>query len=168
MKMLISLLFAVSLIFTLTGCDWVRSTLGMPTSDDLKEFRQLAEDTQEVKPETPAPDSIAQDTIVPVQNIQKKEYAETAVPVDGMRFFVIAGSFEEEKNAEKMAAYLSESGYKPIRLIFRNGFNVVASSGHKEMGEAYASLRNLLELDFSPEDIWIYDALKQKLHTEIK
>lgn len=168
MKKLITLLFAVSLIFILTGCDWMRSTLGMPTSDDLKEFRQLAEDTKEVKPDTTAPDSVVQDTIVQVQPVQKQDNIQTEAPADGMRFYVIAGSFEDEKNADKMAAYLRESGYKPIRLIFRNGFNVVASSGHKDMGEAYASLRNLLELDFSPEDIWIYDALKQKLHKEIK
>jgi len=51
-----------------------------------------------------------------------------------------------------------------LRLTFKNGYNVVASSAHKQMSEAYASLRKLLELDFSPEDIWIYDSEKQKLH----
>ena len=195
MKRIISLSFAISLVFMLTGCDWLRSTLGMPTSDELERYKQF---TQVVSDSVPAPkvsdsttissDSVGgnqavitdkPETQAPAQ-AQAQAHAQAQVQTQPstttvasstsqeMRFYVIAGSFSDAANAEKMATYLKESGYSPIRLTFKNGYNVVASSAHKQISEAYASLRKLLELDFSPEDIWIYDSEKQKLHIQTK
>ena len=187
MKRIISLSFAISLVFMLTGCDWLRSTLGMPTSDELERYKQF---TQVVSDSVPAPkvsdsttisnDSVAgnqavitdkPETQAPAQAQVQTQPSTTTVASSTsqeMRFYVIAGSFSDAANAEKMATYLKESGYSPIRLTFKNGYNVVASSAHKQISEAYASLRKLLELDFSPEDIWIYDSEKQKLHIQTK
>lgn len=161
MKRFISLFFAISLIFTLSGCDWLRSTLGMPTSEDLERFKMTETDISDT---LSSPEQRPADSSKVVTEVKTQTYSE-ASPL-GSRFYVIAGSFAEEANADKMSRYLQESGYKPIRLKFRNGYNVVASTAHKEIGEAYASLRKLLELDFSPEDIWIYDADKQNLHIQ--
>lgn len=168
MKRIISFIFAISLVFIFTGCDWLRSTLGMPTSEELQRYRQsfpVVADTTS-KP-------VVKDTAVVVNDTltHDKPLVNTTVapaPSAEARFYVIAGSFSDAANADKMALYLKESGYTPIRLTFRNGYNVVASSAHKEVSEAYASLRKLLELDFSPEDIWIYDSEKQKLHIQTK
>lgn len=169
MKRIISLSIVLSLIFTLTGCDWIRSTLGMPTSTELKEFRQLAQQISDTVPLTTPADS----TSLNIINKDKSQVNTTPAnqvvqPVGDVRFYVIVGSFSETKNADKMVSYLKKSGYNPIRLTFRNGYNVVASSAHKGRSDALAALRKLLELDFSPDDIWVYDALKQKLHLEIK
>ncbi len=157
MKRIISLSFAISLVFMLTGCDWLRSTLGMPTSNELQRYKQSTQVVSDSVPEPKVYDStlVVSDTASVNQVI---------TPSADARFYVIAGSFSDAANADKMATYLKESGYSPIRLTFKNGYNVVASSAHKQMSEAYASLRKLLELDFSPEDIWIYDSEKQKLH----
>jgi predicted small lipoprotein YifL len=168
MKRKISFFLTIALVFTLTGCDWVRSTLGMPTSDELQRYKQLTEELDDSLPKVTPADTI---TVSPADSsditVDSSSSIVQSLPSD-MRFYVIAGSFSEKVNADKMASYLKDSGYSPIRLTFRNGYNVVASTAHKEIGDAYASLRKLLELDFSPEDIWIYDAAKQKLHIETK
>jgi hypothetical protein len=162
----------IPLLFLLGGCDWVRSTLGMPTSQDLDKLRYNAmmanaADSAAAKKDTVAitADSLAKgDTLasVPVQEKAGMNQPETATSA---RFYVIAGSFKEEANAAKMDGYLVKNGVKPVRLLFKNGYIVVASSAHENANEAYAAMRKLLELDFSPEDVWVYDT-KQKLHKE--
>lgn len=168
MKRIISLSIVVSLIFTLTGCDWIRSTLGMPTSNELKEFRQLTQQKSDTIPLTTPADSTSLNINKDKSQVNTTPANQAVQPVGDFRFYVIVGSFSEAKNADKMVSYLKKSGYNPIRLTFRNGYNVVASSAHKGRSDAFAALRKLLELDFSPDDIWVYDALKQKLHLEIK
>ena len=79
------------------------------------------------------------------------------------QFYVIVGSFKDESNASKMDGYLLKNGYKPIRLEFKNGYKVVSSGAFSNANEAYVAMRKLLELDFSPEDVWVYDT-NQKLH----
>lgn len=79
------------------------------------------------------------------------------------KFYVIAGSFKEDANAQKMVNYLKKGNFKPIVLNFKNGFKVVASGGFNNANDAYNERRKLLEYDFSPEDVWIYD-INQKLH----
>ena len=81
------------------------------------------------------------------------------------KFYVIAGSFKEDANAQKMVNYLKKGNFKPIVLNFKNGFKVVASGGFNNANDAYNERRKLLEYDFSPEDVWIYD-INQKLHTK--
>jgi len=191
-----TLLLIIPLLFLLGGCDWVRSTLGMPTSQDLAKLRNdarlaAAADSAALQKNTIAvtADSLAtEDTLssasqtgtTPVttvapptsQSVQKSLPAQEKAGMNqpkaatsAARFYVIAGSFKEEANAAKMDGYLVKNGVKPIRLMFRNGYIVVASSAHENANEAYAAMRKLLELDFSPEDVWVYDT-KQKLHKE--
>jgi cell division septation protein DedD len=87
----------------------------------------------------------------------------TKIAPSTARFYVIVGSFKDESNVAKMDGYLSKNGYKPIHLNFKNGYKVVASGAFANANEAYGAMRKLLELDFSPEDIWVYDT-NQKLH----
>jgi len=191
-----TLLLIIPLFFLLGGCDLVRSTLGMPTSQDLAKLRNdamlaAAADSAALQKDTIAltADSLATGdtlsgapqtgttpvtTVIPqaTQSVQQAKPAQeragmnqpSATP-SAARFFVIAGSFKEEANAAKMDGYLVKNGVKPIRLMFKNGYIVVASSAHENANEAYAAMRKLLELDFSPEDVWVYDT-KQKLHKE--
>lgn len=174
----------IPLLFLLGGCDWVRSTLGMPTSQDLDKLRynammaKAADSAAAARKDTIAvtADSLAHADSLSSVNQQKTENsANTQASVPSItqptqkampaRFYVIAGSFKEEANAAKMDGYLVKNGVKPVRLLFKNGYIVVASSAHENANEAYAAMRKLLELDFSPEDVWVYDT-KQKLHKE--
>lgn len=164
----------IPLLFLLGGCDWVRSTLGMPTSQDLAKLRNdamlaAAANSAAAQKDTIAvtADSLATgDTLSGApQPVTTPVTAVVPSATSAARFYVIAGSFKEEANAAKMDGYLVKNGVKPIRLMFKNGYIVVASSAHENANEAYAAMRKLLELDFSPEDVWVYDT-KQKLHKE--
>jgi cell division septation protein DedD len=97
------------------------------------------------------------------QQIQPQKSAPIVNNSADYKFYVIAGSFKEDANAQKMVNYLKKGNFKPIVLNFKNGFKVVASGGFNNANDAYNERRKLLEYDFSPEDVWIYD-INQKLH----
>ena len=97
------------------------------------------------------------------QQVQPQKSAPIVNNSADYKFYVIAGSFKEDANAQKMVNYLKKGNFKPIVLNFKNGFKVVASGGFNNANDAYNERRKLLEYDFSPEDVWIYD-INQKLH----
>lgn len=99
------------------------------------------------------------------QQVQPQKSAPIVNNSADYKFYVIAGSFKEDANAQKMVNYLKKGNFKPIVLNFKNGFKVVASGGFNNANDAYNERRKLLEYDFSPEDVWIYD-INQKLHTK--
>ena len=99
------------------------------------------------------------------QQVQPQKSAPIVNNSADYKFYVIAGSFKEDANAQKMVNYLKKGNFKPIVLNFKNGFKVVASGGFNNANDAYNERRKLLEYDFSPEDVWIYD-INQTLHTK--
>jgi len=199
-----SIIVFLAAVLLLSGCDWLRSNLGMPTSQDLAKIeteirmRRVADslnalvkdtliiDSLQIRDSLPDSTSLAQKNVpIPVisqsnttsgkqatatMNNQAVKPASTAVNTTKIapsqitaRFYVIVGSFKDESNVAKMDEYLSKNGYNPIHLNFKNGYKVVASGAFANANEAYGAMRKLLELDFSPEDVWVYDT-NQKLH----
>ncbi|MEZ7883819.1 MAG: SPOR domain-containing protein [Bacteroidales bacterium] len=221
-----SIRLVIILIITavsVSSCDWLRSKLGMETSEDLEAIKQAAErrseeqriidsiklaqrDTMIVgdtssailnpytgvdssanqqqkadkkqtatqqkpqstqqKPQAVQQQSTQQKPQAVTQSKQQVQPQKSAPIVNNSadyKFYVIAGSFKEDANAQKMVNYLKKGNFKPIVLNFKNGFKVVASGGFNNANDAYNERRKLLEYDFSPEDVWIYD-INQKLH----
>lgn len=198
-----SIIVFLAAVLLLSGCNWLRSTLGMPTSHDLAkvetEIRMkrvadslnalikdtLTVDSLKIRDSLPDSTSLSQinkDSIekkitqpqpqksVPMNKQSEKPSSaissttkNTPSQIITARFYVIVGSFKDESNVAKMDEYLSKNGYKPIHLNFKNGYKVVASGAFANANEAYGAMRKLLELDFSPEDVWVYDT-NQKLH----
>ena len=191
MRGLKSVIVFLAAVFLFSGCDWLRSTVGMPTSQDLgrmeTELRMkraadsldaLINDTINKSDSLVRTDSVPKplnkpsstvvhnSTATPPTTVQKK--AEVIAPKMApsqltTRYYVIVGSFKDDANAAKMDSYLSKNGYKPIRLEFKNGYKVVSSGAFSDANEAYTATRKLLQLEFSPEDVWVYD-VNQKLH----
>ena len=210
MRRFISIIVFLAAVLLLSGCDWLRSTVGMPTSQDLAKIeteirmRRVADslnalikdtlivDSLKIRDSLPDSTSVSQ---INKDSIEKKitqsqPQPQKSVPITvtsptnkqavkptsaivnttktapaqiTARFYVIVGSFKDEGNVAKMDGYLSKNGYKPIHLNFKNGYKVVASGAFANANEAYGAMRKLLELDFSPEDVWVYDT-NQKLH----
>ncbi|EKD31465.1 MAG: hypothetical protein ACD_77C00325G0004 [uncultured bacterium] len=186
-----SVIIFFAAVFLFSGCDWLRSTVGMPTSQDLARMetelrmKRTADSLDALMNDTlPKSDSIVKtdsvpkpltkpstsvvpnSTATPPTTVQKK--AEVIAPKVASsqltaRYYVIVGSFKDDANAAKMDSYLLKNGYKPIRLEFKNGYKVVSSGAFSDANEAYTATRKLLQLEFSPEDIWVYD-INQKLH----
>jgi len=183
-----SIIVFLAAVLLLSGCDWLRSTLGMPTSHDLAKIeteirmKRVADslnalikdtliiDSLQIRDSLPDSTSLAQKSVpIPVTAQSNTTSAissttkNTPSQIITARFYVIVGSFKDESNVAKMDGYLSKNGYKPIHLNFKNGYKVVASGAFANANEAYGAMRKLLELDFSPEDVWVYDT-NQKLH----
>lgn len=187
-----SIVVFFAVVFLISGCDWLRSTVGMPTSQDLARMdtelrmKRAADsldaliidtihrsDSLDIKASiddsvsTPEIKSVTKPAYSPSTKTEQKK-TEVIIPKVSpsqitARFYVIVGSFKDDANAAKMDGYLLQNGYKPIRLEFKNGYKVVSSGAFSNANEAYAATRKLLQLEFSPEDVWVYDT-NQKLH----
>jgi len=203
--------------FFLSGCDWVRFQLGMPTSREIeakksanlfieeqrlkdsllrlqidsiaKASADTASLSQQVREivrgagEAVAGDAkeIAKDVRVVTGNIADKAKSTvqpsnsatkpanniTEIPKADYsdRFYVIVGSFKDPSNSEKMFLFLSKNGYKPKLLEFKNGYKLVSAASFTTQAEASKEMLKIMDTDFAPEDIWVYDT-NQRLHVK--
>jgi hypothetical protein len=158
--------------FFLPGCDWIRTQLGMMTSTELeaaKQQKQNAANMQVAKDSLKMAhiDSLAvevKDSIGSAINnitekvsdiISKEDYSD--------RYYVIMGSYKNHANSKKMVDMLTENGYKPTVFDLKNGSKMVSAASFNSQADANKELKNLLDKEFTPEDIWVYD-INQKLH----
>lgn len=109
-------LAAMALIVVLTGCDWVRGTLGMPTSSEIEAKQQLI--AQKEAKEKAQKDSIA-----------KVEAAEKAVK-DSLaklpqqrklkeiqnKYLIVVGTYLMQKNVDRCIAKYSNVLDKPYTV----------------------------------------------------
>lgn len=155
-KMVSALLLAALL---LSGCDFFRSLLGKPTSEDIERMKTEALEQARRKR---AEDSLARakaDSLAFAQELEARKNR-----LKG-RYQVVIGSFREHANADKMLAMLEQRGYTPQRIRFVNGFDAVAVAAFDGYRDALREMEALLEFEFTPEDIWVYD-VRQGLHQE--
>lgn len=142
--------------FLLPGCDWIRAQLGMATSIELEVARKknivAATELAQINAlKTAKIDSLALEVKDSVRNVVVN------------RFHIIMGSFKDSTNARKMADLLTKNGYKPTLFLSKNGSTMVSASSFNNQSEANKELNNLLEKDFTPDDIWVYET-NQKFH----
>jgi len=95
-------------------------------------------------------------------------YLAPASSTAGMnRFHVVVGSFQMQRNVNRMVRLLTERGYRPEELLFKNGLMVVSAGSYSSLYDAQAALRHIKSADGSalPHDMYIYD-MKQRRHIE--
>ncbi len=73
------------------------------------------------------------------------------------------GSFKVQMNSQKMMEFLLNNGYKPSKINFKNGFTLVSAASFDTLQEAINEMHSIMDKDFSPDDIWVYD-LNQQIH----
>ncbi len=160
------LLTLTAAILIVTGCDWVRSQLGMTTSEEMEALRREQIRQQQ---ERRINDSIAQvraDSLQSAVADSLAREAEKGRPLfdSQNRFHVILGSFRVYSNSERMVESLKSKGYKPVAMDFKNGFRVVSVKSFGSINAAFNEMYKLLDADIGPDDIWVYDT-RQNLHT---
>lgn len=143
-------------IVLLSGCDFVRSILGKPTSKDLEALR-----LEILEREKAQKDSIEMAKAALLEQQLAQEAANQATQLAG-RFFVMVGSFKVHDNAEKFNKQLQERGYTTTIFNFKNGFEAVAIFGTDNVHEAYNKMEATMEEAFCPYDIWVYDSATNK------
>ena len=82
----------------------------------------------------------------------------------GSRFHVIVGSFRDPANAQRMKTRLSERGYRPAELLFKNGFLCISAESFNQLPDAQESVRRLRSMDETLTP-YIYDA-NERRHVE--
>ncbi|HHV04534.1 MAG: hypothetical protein WCQ69_03800 [Bacteroidales bacterium] len=157
MKKIFPLLIGIILLGSLNSCDWIRSRLGMPTSEELKQkqeqmikdsLERVAKEQEAARLEQLLLDSLAQ---IEAQRATMK------------RYHVVLGSFIMDSNAGKMMQKLPQYGYEPIRLEFKNGYSVISAYQTNSLPDAYNRMYKMFALDITPYDVWVYDT-HQNLH----
>ena len=155
-RLVSTLLVALMLV---TGCDFFRSLVGMPTSEDLEKMKQEAVEQARKQREL--------DSVNRVRALEQEKARaaaqENLLDESAGRYHVILGSFKVEGNAEKMYALLEKNGYKPRVIKFNNGFEVVSVAAYDNYRDALRAMNDIMEYQFCPEDVWIYD-IRQTMH----
>ena len=156
LRLVSTLLVALMLV---TGCDFFRSLVGMPTSEDLEKMKQEAVEQARKQREL--------DSVNRVRALEQEKARaaaqENLLDESAGRYHVILGSFKVEGNAEKMYALLEKNGYKPRVIKFNNGFEVVSVAAYDNYRDALRAMNDIMEYQFCPEDVWIYD-IRQNMH----
>lgn len=152
MKRYVHVLTVMLFSFTLTGCDAVKSFFGMPTSAEIEKMKEA--ELQKARRAAFIADSIEQarrDSVAAAEAVQEK--------LPG-RYMVVVGSFRVNDNVDRMMERLKRDGYEPVAMQFSNGFGVVSAFDSDNYGEALREKRLMMEKEYCPEDIWIYDRIQ--------
>jgi hypothetical protein len=129
----------------LSGCDWFNtSILGKSKKEGLDEKASYKEDLDSIR----NAERLKYEALV----AQEKEQAKNQTPKP---YHVIVGAFEEKPNADNMFDLFKSKGYSPL-LFDYGGLTHVSAVSFETLHEAETALRNMLELDYCPEDAWIF------------
>jgi len=133
------------------SCDFVRATLGKPTSQDIQAIRdRLALEEQ-----------ARQDSILEAQILLEAQQAELQrqETLRLRRFNVSAGTFKDSLNAEKLCATICDSGYEAsvYRYVTGERFAVLLG-GYDAKEQAIARLDELTADEKFTFDICVFDA----------
>lgn len=157
MKKIFPLLIGIMLLGSLNSCDWIRSRLGMPTSEELKQKQeQITKDSLE---KAAKEQEAAQLEQLRLDSLALIEAQRSALK----RYHVVLGSFIMDNNAERMMRTLPQIGYEPVRLQFKNGYSVISAYQTNSLPDAYNRMYKMFALDITPHDAWVYDT-QQNLH----
>ena len=159
----ITLLFVIAVL--LSGCDFFRSMLNKPTSKDIEKMRIEEAQARKVAEETRR--KAAEQEAIALAEAQRKleeeKMKQDRLPKE--RYYLVYGSFRVESNAEKLYEQAKGMGLSPVRIKFKNGFDLVAFEAFDNIHEAYDRMNFWLSKEGTPDDIWVYDT-HQNLHED--
>jgi len=149
------------LLMVVSGCDWVRASLGKPTSADLAALRMAKE----------AREQAVRDSIAAAKAEQERIAAEEAAAAAAAaavpkRYYAVAGAFNEDVGAQIFEEKLRENGFRVRTFDFRSGLKVVCVEGSDTLEVVRRDVAALKKLGIAPTDPWIYNT-NQKLHKQI-
>ena len=151
---------ALVTVLMLTGCDWVKGQLGLPTSGEIAMMKQqlaAKEAMEQQRLQEEARLRFIEDSLAQVAAEQK------STKIEG--YHVIIGAFKDYSNADALGKFVEGFGYHPIKIMLKNGYMMVSVGGYATVEEAVAQIRKIESLEVCPYDVWVYPAHKG-LHIE--
>lgn len=129
----------------LTGCDWFNtSILGKSKKEELEDKASYKENLDSIR----NAERLKYEALV----AQEREQANNQTPKP---YHVIVGAFEERPNADNMFNLFKSNGYSPV-LFDYGGLTHVSAVSFETLHEAETALKNMLDLNYCPEDAWIF------------
>jgi hypothetical protein len=148
------------IMLSTSSCDWFRSRLGMPTSQELAAAKEKARQ-----------DSIQKADYARLQEENRQRQRDSILQAQAakpalQRYHVVFGCFMVPDNANRLMQNLTRAGLTPQNIAFKNGFNVISAAAYDKLGDAYNGMNQLMSASsLAPYNIWIYDT-RQQLHLE--
>ena len=164
-SMILMLMVALPLV---TGCDFFRKLAGRPTSEDIENKRVAIMRADEAAHQARL-DSINMehqkvvDSIATMDSIRQQggtiinpaSLGGLSATVLNARYYIIVGSFRTRANAEALFDKVSQLGYAPSLLTFRNGLIAVGISPSDNIRDIHSMLKKVRIEKFCPSDVWI-------------
>ena len=177
------ILFVLSVLVAVSGCDFFRKVAGRPTSSDIQEKKILIERDKADKL-AKAQEQARLDSLAEVK--LKMALAEEAMKQDSLaalkalydqncmlydlkslkglasgelshRYYIVIGSFKEEENADKQLAKVEKknASLEPQKIHFRNRMIAVGVCPSNKLTEVVEVLDEVKAYPFCPKDAWI-------------
>ncbi len=168
MKKSLIFLMAIMLV-SLTGCDFLRTIAGRPTSRDMEERRMAVIRAEEEALQSRmdsirlAGEKVISDSLAILDNFRAAGVTvSTSDKIGGLsgtgleyRYYIIVGAFRESVNARKIFNAASEKGYSPVLLNCRGGMIAVGLAPANKLQDIEESYNALKQESFCPKEAWI-------------
>lgn len=133
-----------------SGCDFVRRSLGKPTSEDINRIR-----LEKVALEAARADSLARVEAAEKAVLDSLKAMEDANRI--RRYYILVGSFKVVENADRLAEKLQSDGFDVHCFNISEGMTSVAICGNDDIEAITEKIKELKsDPDFKME-AYIYD-----------
>lgn len=158
-----------------SGCDFMRSVAGRPTSADLAQLRaaqvrKSAESVQVVpqseeseQPEEPAPiveqpsDSVSKTGHLILRSGKEVAFAYELTDDASAKYFVLVGTFSNQANCDRMSRVARKGGYDVELIRLKGDLVSVGLCATDSFSEARSSLEKVAMEPFCPKDVCILE-----------
>ena len=150
-----------------SGCDFLRSIAGRPTSADIEAKRLLIEREEAAHRarldslaaiRKQVTDSLALLDSIRIMNgtiVEKRQLNRLSTTSLSRRYYIIVGSFGDRSNALRLSKAIKSKGYETELIPYKNGFTAVGVCPTDSLSSVCASLRKVRGESFCPADAWI-------------
>lgn len=150
-----------------TGCDFLRKAAGRPTSDEIELKRELIREHEaQLKAMEEAAQKAAEytrdstDAWNAIEASGRKvrtasEFKRMDADILDYDYYLVVGSFSDERNALKVVSAVLESGFQASTIALRPGFTAVGACPSNDIVEFNKSVNEVVGKPFCPSDAWI-------------
>ena len=157
-----------------SGCDFLRSMAGRPTSQELDTKRVAIEQAREEARKQAVLDSLEQvrlrmeDSLAVLEAHLLDSLTQTRGTIlnptrlGGLfttkleaKYYIIVGAFRTRSYAERKLARCNEAGYTATIISFRSGLLAVGVCPSDSLNDTWKKLNGMRGNDICPKDAWI-------------
>lgn len=176
MRSFSALCVAALLLLSLSGCDFLRTVAGRPTSSELAVKREAVLAREAAEREAAARAQFVRDSVAAAEKHRADSAAaetffkegrvsrirSASLPglrTDGCpgRYCIVLAGFSQPQNATRFSATLKDAGYEPVVMGYNRGRNtLVGVNPTDDIAALRATYERVRQEKFCPRDAWIF------------